>query len=211
MADTTNTLTRPACSTCSDTGEDQAFGGACTDCNGGTAPTRAPYVETPDELAVGALADWLGEQTWSDFAQSLSRFYVAKGYLTPKQIAAGSSMRAKCEARNAERAAAAPAAPSAPARRRVEAPGMFRRSDGSIFKVQAARGSGNLYAKLLLDGGGFAYAAGAINSLGEDDRLSLDDAKAFGRETGICCCCGAELTNPDSIAAGIGPICAAKY
>ena len=32
-----------------------------------------------------------------------------------------------------------------------------------------------------------------------------------GRDTGICCCCGAELTDPVSIAAGIGPICAEKW
>jgi hypothetical protein len=34
---------------------------------------------------------------------------------------------------------------------------------------------------------------------------------AFGKRTGICGCCGAELTNAESIARGIGPICAGKY
>jgi hypothetical protein len=32
-------------------------------------------------------------------------------------------------------------------------------------------------------------------------------AIAYGRETGTCSCCGRELTNADSIALGIGPIC----
>jgi len=32
-----------------------------------------------------------------------------------------------------------------------------------------------------------------------------------GKQTGICGICGRELTDPDSIAAGIGPICAAKF
>lgn len=32
-----------------------------------------------------------------------------------------------------------------------------------------------------------------------------------GRETGICSCCGRTLTNPESIAAGIGPICASGW
>jgi len=32
-----------------------------------------------------------------------------------------------------------------------------------------------------------------------------------GKATGICCCCGRELTDPQSIAAGIGPICADKW
>lgn len=33
-------------------------------------------------------------------------------------------------------------------------------------------------------------------------------ARFFGRKTGVCCCCGRELTDPESVAAGIGPICA---
>jgi len=36
-------------------------------------------------------------------------------------------------------------------------------------------------------------------------------AKAFGQETGRCSCCGRELTDPESIANSIGPICAEHY
>lgn len=36
-------------------------------------------------------------------------------------------------------------------------------------------------------------------------------AKAFGQRTGVCCCCGRELTNEASRKAGIGPICATKH
>lgn len=36
-------------------------------------------------------------------------------------------------------------------------------------------------------------------------------AKLYGQQTGQCSCCGKELTRADSIAAGIGPICAAKF
>jgi hypothetical protein len=39
----------------------------------------------------------------------------------------------------------------------------------------------------------------------------LDQAVAYGRKTGSCACCGRELTDPESIAAGIGPICQAKW
>jgi hypothetical protein len=35
-------------------------------------------------------------------------------------------------------------------------------------------------------------------------------AVAYGRETGSCSCCGRELTNAESIALGIGPICLEK-
>lgn len=36
-------------------------------------------------------------------------------------------------------------------------------------------------------------------------------AKMHGQQTGICSCCNAELTNPESIALGIGPICREKW
>lgn len=36
-------------------------------------------------------------------------------------------------------------------------------------------------------------------------------AKVYGLQTGICSCCGRELTNPASIERGIGPICAGKF
>jgi hypothetical protein len=39
----------------------------------------------------------------------------------------------------------------------------------------------------------------------------LTAAVRYGRETGSCSCCGRDLTNPESIAAGIGPICREKY
>lgn len=36
-------------------------------------------------------------------------------------------------------------------------------------------------------------------------------AALHGKRSGICSCCGRELTDPESIAAGIGPICASKW
>lgn len=36
-------------------------------------------------------------------------------------------------------------------------------------------------------------------------------AIAYGKRTGQCSCCGAGLTNPESIELGIGPICREKY
>lgn len=199
MTDTITIL----CHDCENTGTDLTFGGKCSSCNGATEPTRSPVVATPDENAVGALADWLGEQKWSDFAQSLSRFYVANGYLSPKQITAGESMRAKIAARDAAKG------PEAPRKAPLEGPGMYALGE-RIFKVQKSRESGNLYAKELVDGS-FQYAAGAVKLLGPEDALSLDAAKAYGRATGTCCCCGRELTDPASIEDGIGPICATKF
>lgn len=36
-------------------------------------------------------------------------------------------------------------------------------------------------------------------------------AEAHGHEFGYCSCCGRELTNPESVARGIGPICAERW
>lgn len=94
--------------------------------------------------------------------------------------------------------------------------GMYRK-DGEIYRVHRSRETGNLYAKrLVLDLLAkreitFAYAKGAIMFLTEDDRMSLSEAKAFGVETGVCCVCGTFLTDPKSVEAGIGPVCAKRF
>lgn len=47
--------------------------------------------------------------------------------------------------------------------------------------------------------------------LGRIAENSLEASKAYGREIGKCGVCGHRLTNDDSRAAGIGPVCAAKF
>lgn len=102
--------------------------------------------------------------------------------------------------------------------------GMYRTPAGEIFKVQIAHhGSGNLYAKrmIALDEPremktktvthDFEYAPGAIRKLTPAMKMSLEEAKAWGALYGSCCRCGAVLTKEESIAAGIGPVCAGKF
>jgi hypothetical protein len=36
-------------------------------------------------------------------------------------------------------------------------------------------------------------------------------AIAYGKQFGVCCCCGRELTDPKSVAKGIGPVCEKSY
>jgi len=91
--------------------------------------------------------------------------------------------------------------------------GMYR-VNGDIFRVVKSRESGNLYAKrldMLAEGNAqFVYAAGAIRTLTAEDRMTLAEAKAWGVEFGFCCVCAAMLTNPVSVAAGIGPVCGGR-
>lgn len=112
--------------------------------------------------------------------------------------------------------------------------------DGEVFKVQESK-QGRPYAKKLVqtacpghldtsDPSGFdapkmpcndpactlrkwefVYAPGAVRRLSASTRISLEEAKEFGHLYGTCIVCGRTLTNPDSVAAGIGPVCAARF
>ena len=89
--------------------------------------------------------------------------------------------------------------------------GMYQTADGVIYRVQRSRELGKLYAKRLNPlGNSFEFAPGVIRTLTANDKMSLEDAKAFGVATGICCVCAAFLTDEKSVAAGIGPVCAKK-
>lgn len=93
--------------------------------------------------------------------------------------------------------------------------GMYRTADGTFYRVHESRESGRLYAKRMVwdltePKPRFEYDRGAIYTLTSADRLSLSDARAWGVETGVCCVCGAFLTDSKSVARGIGPICEGK-
>ena len=86
--------------------------------------------------------------------------------------------------------------------------GMYLNAEGVIFKVQRSE-RGRLYAKQLnASGRGFTYVQGAITHLTPEMRMTLEQAQAFGVALGSCVVCGRELTDPVSVARGIGPVCA---
>lgn len=78
--------------------------------------------------------------------------------------------------------------------------------DGIVYKVQVS-GAGRSYAKVLREKGGFDYDPTAIKNLCLADKITLEQAKAYGVQFGICVVCGATLTDAKSVAAGIGPVC----
>jgi len=90
--------------------------------------------------------------------------------------------------------------------------GMYQ-VDGVIYKVQrAVHGSGFLYAKRWdEESQSFEKETGAIRKIRASHRMTLEEAARFGQITGTCGHCGRTLTDEDSIAAGIGPVCAGKY
>lgn len=97
------------------------------------------------------------------------------------------------------------------------ADGIYRNATGEVVKVyHAVHGSGQQVAKVLrVTGHGegtFEYAGKApLRSLTEAMRMTLAEATEFGSLYGICCNCSRTLTDERSIAAGMGPICSARF
>lgn len=104
----------------------------------------------------------------------------------------------------------------------VTEPGMYRHGE-DILKVQRSKSSDNLYAKRLVMITGqrlsedaervpweFVYEQGAIRTLKASDRMTVEQARAFGIQYGVCCVCGAFLKDATSVENGIGPVCAKR-
>ena len=88
--------------------------------------------------------------------------------------------------------------------------GIYQTEDGHIYRVQPSQQTGRFYAKKLVVSGGWEYESGAIYRLKEEQRMTLEQAKAFGMATGLCCVCGRFLTDQESVEKGIGPVCIKK-
>lgn len=91
------------------------------------------------------------------------------------------------------------------------------RNAGSIYVTSLSRTSPDgdaAYLGKITDGKFFAARdcsdddASRIVAAASDPKAA---AVAYGNRTGSCCICARELTNKESVALGIGPICAAKY
>lgn len=88
--------------------------------------------------------------------------------------------------------------------------------NGETFTVVLSKTSGKPYAKkwVVLPGAKKAtwqYAPGGVYALEGIAPMTLDEAKAFGHSHGYCIRCGALLTDPNSVEAGIGPVCAGYW
>jgi len=145
------------------------------------------------------VVEWVRQNAGTnDFASSLLCYWQRNGTLTERQTAA------------VERIINRPAAPVQT--NPVAEQGMYAKVDPSdfgldIFRVKLSQ-AGRLYAlRLNTLTGEFEYDRGAIKSLSADDRLTVEQAVAFGHTYGRCIVCGRDLTDPKSVAQGIGPVC----
>lgn len=184
---------------------------------------------TPDRYA---LLNFLANAaTWSGFAKSLCDSLEKHGSLTPRQEAAAISMFDKCEAAKARAAAPREAVDLGPISAmfdKARAAGLRKlayRAEGLVISPasESGRNAGALYVKTddtkayqgkVATGQWHpvreaeAFVADALRVIA---RNPSEAATAYGRRTGSCSCCGRELTDPKSIALGIGPICAEKW
>lgn len=164
----------------------------------------------------------------NDFARSLDQQLLSKGTLTDGQIGAV----ARILARNAS--AAAPVALAAlngveqvqiafatAAENGLKRPKL--RLGAFVLKMAPATGrnAGAIYVTeseeylgKIVDGKFHAARECSDDQRAAIIELCADPVKsaiAYGQQTGVCACCGRELTDPESIARGIGPICAENF
>lgn len=81
--------------------------------------------------------------------------------------------------------------------------------DGRIFRIKVAKHNPNrTYAVELVEGSWEYVRKVDVPRL---TKMTIEQAAQYGRKTGQCIECGRQLTNPVSVAAGIGPICAGRF
>ena len=181
---------------------------------------------------------WIGAKREKfEFAQKMLEVLVQYGEFSEKQQAAIERLCAADKVRQAEwaakRAAEAAAAPvievgaievafAAARAANIKHPKL--RLAGFRFSPAPASGknAGAIYVKDdggeylgKIAGGKFqkVYAcqpavAAQVIAVAADPKQA---AIAYGKEYGQCACCGRELSNPESVALGIGPICAGRF
>lgn len=179
-----------------------------------------------------------GQSTWA-FPMELAESLAQWGTLTDNQIGAIRKCMAKDAERAAQRQAETANAPAVDVSRLeaafAKARGEAARDGEGIkwlrllldtFTFLDAPAKGQWAAAILvregdaklgrIQNGRFQRASHACDNATEARVLAaIADpaaaARAFGQRTGVCSCCGAELTNAESRARGIGPICAGKW
>ena len=200
------------------------------------ANNAAAFAESNGDMAA-RLREVAG---WNSFARDMLAAVEKYGSLTDNQAAACERMFSKIDARNAERDAAKAAASATRAANSgsvdcAQIESLFATARGNGLKrlafvagdlkispaKETSRNAGALYVTRggeyqgKVAGGRFLAVGGALSdTLPRLLELAADPANVarfYGRETGVCCCCGRELTDPESVAAGIGPICAGNW
>lgn len=175
------------------------------------------------------LVAWLEAQTWSEFAVSLADQFHRRGSLSERQVQSARSMKAKCDARQAQREAAAATEASTPGTGldltsipsgHYGVPGGDTRLKVRIDNVTKGKWAGWVFVKDGAEYGaerrygkqapGSTYKGEIESQLRAIAADPQEAAAEYGRLTGRCGICNRQLEDEQSVARGIGPVCAAK-
>lgn len=172
--------------------------------------------------------------SWNSFAVSMLQGFDQWNGLTDRQVEACQRMFAKLDEKNAAKAAQRQANSGEVDTSKIEAMFNTAKARGlsklafvaAGLKIKPAKAhsanAGALYVTAGRDayqgkiaGGRFYPVSGAepgtLATLIEIAANPSQAARDYGKRTGVCCCCGRELSDPVSVAAGIGPICASNW
>lgn len=99
--------------------------------------------------------------------------------------------------------------------RNPDPPVGFHYIDKTVYRVRISS-TGNTYATrlvpTLLSNGSWEYVGKKPwNRLNEHTLMTLEQAQEFGKQFGICVRCAALLSDPQSVADGIGPVCKKRW
>ena len=156
----------------------------------------------------------------NSFAKSLASYYKQRGYLSPKQLAAAEQNLKSFKPTAAKPTVAVDLLMQAflhATEKGMKKPILrFNGFEASLAKPNSAN-PGAVYLK-----SGETYLGKIVNGIlhprnectdahlvavQEAMKNPLEAAVKYGRETGRCSVCGRRLTDPESVANGIGPIC----
>lgn len=177
------------------------------------------------------IALWLDTCRDFDFAGSMRQALAQWGTLTANQIAACNRCilgRANAKASLVERQANAPAidigaieSAFAKASKHLKAPRLHLDSFTIKYAGATSKNAGALYVTddgeylgKIMGGKFIATRACGAGREAAVLKAAIDPQAAtirYGRLTGRCGCCNAPLSNPESVARGIGPICAERF
>jgi hypothetical protein len=196
------------------------------------AATQIRKVEAArDALPAGVFAFLAKNSDWSDFFRSLYDQVNGGKCLSENQIGAILRSQAKMAAKREEKQAARTTDVDLAAIEalfdKAKESGLKKlvyRAHGLVLSPAKAASAnfGSIYVKTKggeylgkVTGNRFICTSAAtdehkatLNAVAADPS---GEAKAYGKATGECCCCGRELTDPASISNGIGPICASNW
>jgi hypothetical protein len=152
---------------------------------------------TPFQKEHSKVVEWLTNYKGTfDFYLSVKSQYEQRGYLSDKQCDA--IYRAIARDQGA---------------RPVTTPVTQPKQNFSISKGEVIR-VGKFFAKEIGEKSGLTrahFVMEVVDVLRETEKAYLLKLRMSSQRTSHCCVCGLALTNPESVAKGIGPICGEEY